>query len=136
LLDFTRLENSSLPDLDYFQPDYQSEIDKFFFRSSLGKRISQPVTPGEEHNYLVTQTMAEYLAFVHRRPLDGVLFGSSQRKNGQNVVLFSKSTFLIEEDEPEFSVKYVDKSLEFHSVDAIRYKHSRINAKFQNVFAL
>jgi len=135
LLDFTRLENSSLPHLDYFQPDYQSEIDKSFFRSSLGKRISQPVTPGEEHNYLVTQTMAEYLAFVHRRPLDGVLFGSSQRKNGQNVVLFSKSTFLVEDDEPEFSVKYLDKSLEFHSVDEIRYKHSRINAKYQQVFA-
>ena len=83
----------------------------------------------------MTQTMAEYLAFVHRRPLDGVLFGSSQRKNGQNVVLFSKSTFLVEDDEPEFSVKYLDKSLEFHSVDEIRYKHSRINAKYQQVFA-
>jgi hypothetical protein len=135
LLDFTRLENSSLPDLDYFQPDYQSEIDKFFFRSSLGKRISQPVTPGKEDNYLVTQTMAEYLAFVHKRPLDGVLFGSSQRKNGQNVVLFPKSTFLVEDDQPEFSVSYVDKSLEFHSVDAIRYKHRRINPQFQKVFA-
>ena len=33
------------------------------------------VTPGEVHNYLVTQTMAEYLAFVHGSPLDGVLFG-------------------------------------------------------------
>jgi len=135
LLDFTRLQGSSLPRLDYFQPNYQSEIDKFFFRLGLGKRISQPVTPGEEHNYLVTQTMAEYLAFVHSRPLDGILFGSSQRESGQNVVLFSKSTFLVEEDDTEFSVSYVDKSLEFHSVDAIRYKHSRINAKFQNVFA-
>jgi hypothetical protein len=32
-------------------------------------------------------------------------------------------------------VSYVDRNLEFHCVDAIRYKHSRINAKFQRVFA-
>jgi hypothetical protein len=135
LLDFTRLENCSLPDLDYFQPDYQVETDKFFFRLSLGRRISQSVMPGEEHNYLLTQTMAEYLAFVHKRPLDGIIFASSQRKNGQNVVLFSKSTFLLEDEEPEFSVHYVEKSLEFHSIDEIRYKHSRSDRKFQTVFA-
>jgi hypothetical protein len=133
LLDFTRLENCRLPKLDYFQPDYQSEVDKFFFRLSLGKRISQPVTPGEEHNYLVTQTMAEYLAFIHMRPLDGILFRSSQMKGGKNVVLFSKATFLTEDNEPEFSVGYVAKSLEFHSVDAVRYRHHKVE-KFERVF--
>lgn len=133
LLDFTRLENCRLPKLDYFQPDYQSEVDKFLFRLRLGKRISQPVTPGAEHNYLVTQTMAEYLAFIHRRPFDGILFYSAQKKSGKNVVLFSKTTFLADDDDQEFSVGYVNNSLEFHSVDAVQYKHHKV-AKFETLF--
>jgi hypothetical protein len=89
VLDFTRLQESRKV-LSYFQPDFIPEAERTAFLRHLHTLISQPVVPGRESEYLITQTMAEYLAYVHKNPLDGILFQSVQRKDGINVVLFAK----------------------------------------------
>ncbi len=61
----------------------------------------------------------EYLAEVHSKPFDGVLFGSAQRKGGVNVVLFART----EEDTPVFPVRYVKDSLSISETTEIAYKH-------------
>jgi hypothetical protein len=123
LLDFTRLEKSYKP-LSYFQPDFSAEADRNAFLRHLHTIVSQPVIPGRESDYLITQTMAEYLAYVHRNPLDGILFKSVQRAEGINVVLFSKSNGDGETSASKFSLKYVDDSFRVYSTEAIEYKHS------------
>lgn len=46
------------------------------FLRKLHNLISQPVVPGHEADYLITQTMAEYLAHVHQPHFDGIMFKS------------------------------------------------------------
>ena len=91
VLDFTRLDQArSGKTLSYFQPDFIEEIKKRTFLRKLHRLISQPVVPGHEADYLIPQTMTEFLAHVHEPPFDGVLFASAQRAEGTNVVLFPK----------------------------------------------
>lgn len=118
LLDFTRLEESRKV-LSYFQSDFIAEAERTGFLRHLHTLISQPIIPGRESEYLITQTLAEYLAYVHDKPLDGILFKSVQRKNGVNVVLFGTSTT----SRRTFPVRYVDKSFQIHSTQAITYEH-------------
>src|SRR6202035_2572480 len=60
LLDFTRLEKSHNEGLSYFQPNFTAEVERLAFLRRLHTLISQPVVPGRESDYLITQTMAEY----------------------------------------------------------------------------
>jgi hypothetical protein len=118
LLDFTRM-TKAYKLLSYFQSDFEQQAARFKFLRNLGELISRPVTPGHEDEYLITQTMMEYLAEVHSKPFDGVLFGSAQRKGGVNVVLFART----EEDTPVFPVRYVKDSLSISETTEITYKH-------------
>src|SRR6202040_2120908 len=93
MIDFTRLEQSYGEGLSYFQPDFTEETERRKFIRRLHSLISQPVVPGREADYLITQTMAEYLAHVHKEPFDGILFKSVQRAGGINVVLFAERDF-------------------------------------------
>lgn len=89
LVDFTKIKDSFRA-LTYFQPDFNQQAEKNKFLQQLGNLISEPVTPGREADYLITQTMAEYLAHVHAHPFDGLLYKSVQKKGGTNIVLFPK----------------------------------------------
>lgn len=115
VLDFTRLEDC-YETLSYFQPDFTAECERGTFVRRLQRLISQPVTPGREADYLITQTMTEYLAHIHENPFDGILFKSVQRSGGTNIVLFANS-------EGEFPLTYVDKSFRLFSTRAIEYEH-------------
>jgi len=130
MLDFTRLEKSYGKGLSYFQPDFNEEVERRKFLRRLHNLISQPVVPSREADYVITQTMAEYLAHVHQPSFDGILFKSVQRAEGTNVVLFA------ERDEGEqgggqgkprcertFPITYVDKSFQLFSTEEIKYKH-------------
>jgi hypothetical protein len=117
LLDFTRLEES-YGGLSYFQPDFAEQSGKGVFLRRLQNLISQPVIPGREADYLVTQTMAEYLAHVHDQPFDGVLFKSVQRSGGINIVLFPNGDNL-------FQLAYVDESFQLFSTKSIQYEHKK-----------
>ena len=117
LLDFTRLQESRKV-LSYFQPDFIDEAERTAFLRHLHTLISQPVVPGRESEYLITQTMAEYLAYVHKNPLDGILFQSVQRKDGTNVVLFAK----LPTPANPFPLNYVDKSFRVYATRGITYE--------------
>jgi len=116
VLDFTRLEQS-YRSLSYFQPDFFEEAKRGVFLCRLQRLISQPIIPGRESDYLITQTMTEYLAHVHETPFDGILFKSAQRSGGTNVVLFPNIL-------REFPVTYVDESFKLFSTKFIDYKHA------------
>jgi hypothetical protein len=126
VLDFTRLQRSHGTGLSYFQPDFIEEVERLAFLRRLHTLISQPIVPGRESNYLITQTLAEYLAHVHREPFEGILFKSVQRAGGTNVVLFA------DERQPAavgpsgsntFPVNYIDGSFKLFSTEEIHYKH-------------
>ncbi len=114
LLDFTRIDRSYRP-LSYFQPDFTEEAEKNAFLRRLGGLISKPVAPGRESDYLITQTMAEYLAYAHEKPLNGILFKSVQKDGGTNIVLFPTRN--------AFPITYVEKSFKLFSTKSIKYKH-------------
>ena len=117
LLDFNRLgESFSL--LSYFQADYTAQCEKGAFLRDLESLISQPIVPGREADYLITQTMAEYLAHVHKAPFDGILFKSVQRSDGTNIVLFPNS-------ENVFPLDYVQDSFALFSTTSIEYTHKK-----------
>jgi hypothetical protein len=123
VLDFTKLEKSHGVGLSYFQPDFDAEVDRLAFLRRLHTLISQPVTPGRESDYLITQTMAEYLAHVHHEPFDGILFKSVQREGGINVVLFSKRNSNGTPGNNTFPISYVTGSFKLFATEAINYKH-------------
>lgn len=93
VLDFQRLEQARPSELSYFDPQLASERERAVFLRRLHALISRPVVPGRELDYLITQTMAEYLGRVHQPALDGVMFRSVQRAGGVNIVLFGRDGF-------------------------------------------
>jgi len=130
LLDFRRLE-SALDDgwSAYFDPKYKENSDARDFLRKLHYLISQPVMPGKEADYLITQTMAEYLAHVHEPGFDGIIFSSSQCRKGKNVVLFAKNDPLL--DSREFAVDYITGSLSFHRTEEVAYTHREFIRELQ-----
>jgi hypothetical protein len=115
VLDFTRLAES-YGTLSYFQPDFLEQCEKGAFLRRLQNLISQPIVPGRESDYLITQTMTEYLAHVQREPVDGILFKSVQRSGGINIVIFPDSA-------GAFPLAYVDESFRLYSTRSIEYTH-------------
>ncbi|MBV8272598.1 MAG: RES domain-containing protein [Cupriavidus sp.] len=130
ILDFSRLEaaRSSLR-LSYFQSNYREELERSRFLQFLHALISRPIVPGHEADYLITQTMAEYLAHVHEASFDGIVFSSAQRAGGTNVVLFSDPTLLTGSVEDAFHIRYVDSSIRLFSTTAIKYTHREVEVR-------
>ena len=86
-----------------FDPAYAGQLALAKFLGRLSDRITMPIMPDDEPTeYLITQTIADYLA---RRPapgLDGILFRSVQRPGEhQNVVLFNHSSKVAALEFPE-----------------------------------
>src|SRR5258708_7287614 len=132
MLDFARLDQAfwdSKP-LSYFQPDFEEQITRRNFRRRLHRLISQPVIPGHEDEYLMTQVLAEYLAYVRNPSFDGLLFASTQYEEGVNAVLFPKHPEALEEDDStlaRFPVEYVDESVEIYRTRGIKYDIPKIH---------
>lgn len=125
LLDFERLERLIDPSWSQLlRPDLVTARETRAFRRKLHKLISEPVLPGHENEYLITQTMAEYLAYVHTPSIDGIKFKSTQNFDGVNVVLFPKA--LSDGDQNEFPVRYVQDSLEFHRLQRVKYTPEKL----------
>jgi RES domain len=115
LLDFSRLGGSSTR-LSYFEPDFLVQRERGAFLKRLQWLISQPIVPGKEPDYIITQTLAEYLAHVHEHPFDGMLFNSAQRLTGMNIVLFPDAG-------GGFPLTYVDNSIKLYCTRLIEYAH-------------
>jgi hypothetical protein len=86
VLDFTMLARTKGATFSIWDPRFRRKTILRSVLRRLHERIRQPVRPGEEHEYLTTQVLADYL-FTERK-LDGVLFGSAQVESGLNVVMF------------------------------------------------
>lgn len=126
LLDFERLEyaiNSQI--LGEFHPEYFRARRRLAIQQRLHHLVSRPVTPDKESDYLITQTMSEYLYRVHPRPFDGIIFRSAQRKSGKNVVLFPERTQKYGAADKRFAVEYIENSAQVYSTEAVRYTHSQ-----------
>lgn len=116
LLDFKILESAiSTEKLSYFDPEFESKVSRIEFLRQLHALISKPVQPGQEHEYLITQTMAEYLNHVIEPCFDGLIFKSVQKQDGLNVTLFPA-------DDGSFPISYVDDSFRVTTTDAVQYK--------------
>jgi hypothetical protein len=130
MLDFTRMP-TAYKSLSFFQPDFEEQAERLSFLRILGALISRPVVPGHESEYLITQTMMEYLAHVYRDPIerrsfDGVIFKSTQRDGGQNIVLFPQ----MKREQPTFPLNYVAGSLTIHATKGITYEHKEAKYRF------
>ena len=150
VLDFRRLEGARLAELSYFDSKYGEQRERAVFLRRLHGLISRPVVPGHEDEYLITQTLTEYLAHVHRPTFDGVIFQSVQRQGGANLVLFGRDGFeqLIDiaegnadklplftpplpEGEPKqillFPVEHVTNSAKLYVTRSIEYSHHELH---------
>jgi hypothetical protein len=127
LLDFTRMK-SAYKSLSYFQGDYSQQAARFSFIRSLARLISRPIVPGNEHEYLITQALMEYLAYVHNAPFDGVLFSSAQDATGTNIVIFPTTEY----ENYTFPITYVDGSLHFSKTTKVQYKHISLKVEIIN----
>lgn len=92
LLDLSRLrpilEDGEL--FDRLSPKVQNQLSNLMF---IGAKLAFPVLPGHEHNgYLTTQAIADFLSTLHTPNLDGIIYSSSQKLGGKNVVIFQKSS--------------------------------------------
>jgi hypothetical protein len=116
LLDFSRL-GKSYTQLSYFQPDFVAQCEKGEFLRRLQRLISEPIVPGKESDYLITQTLAEYLAHIYEQPFDGILFDSVQRAKGTNIVLFPRAN-------GDFPLSYVEGSVALYATRSIEYVHN------------
>ena len=91
VLDFGVLENIfDAEPMSCFDPDYRMKMERRQFLRTLHSKISSPVTPDQEHEYLFTQVIAEYLSTQVEPPIDGVMFASVQHQDGINIALFSR----------------------------------------------
>ncbi|CAM2140451.1 RES domain-containing protein [Pararobbsia alpina] len=150
ILDFRRLEAAKLAALSYFDSKYAEQRERAVFLRRLHGLISRPVVPGHEDEYLITQTLTEYLAHVHLPAFDGVIFQSVQRQGGANMVLFGRDVFepvidVTEDDsgalplfapalpgsEPKqvlsFPVEYVTGSAKLFVTRSIEYSHHELH---------
>lgn len=102
LLDLRKLEQIRLdPDVSLFDPISIEKAQRRDFLRTLSARLILPVMPElQDHSYLITQVVADYLATHKQGTIDGIIYPSVQRSDeviaGFNVALFSKSSFVEE----------------------------------------
>lgn len=137
LLDFERFEVADLgPEPSVFDQDYFQKSGRREFLKLLHNKITAPVLPGSERNYLVSQFIAEYLATCVEPRIDGVIFKSVQDPTGSNITLFShvvlvetalqwelNGTHGVEGGRPSEPprVEYVGGSLVRHEMKGVQY---------------
>jgi len=122
ILDFSILQRAQAKSLSYFQPDFKDQFGRFKFLRNLANLISQPVIPGNEREYLITQCMCEWLSYATVPELSGVSFSSTQHAGGTNIVLFPG-----EETEPgasatAFPISYVEESITLSYLKSVKYQ--------------
>jgi RES domain len=125
ILDFTRLDRAYQKH-SLFDPDFTMKYETHRFLKRLHRLISQPIVPGKEVDYLITQTMAEYLAHVHPDPFDGILFESAQKVGGMNIVIFPDGDSVRSDANEKFGVEYEEGSLKIARIGRVEVTHSEM----------
>jgi hypothetical protein len=137
ILDFSALAQSGPEEeTSFFDPDglAKREADEVLRR--IHGLIARPIQPGEENSeFIITQSIAEYLAHIQDPPLDGVIFNSVQYSGGKNIVIFSqfgRGELLQDEREKCFPVEYVDKSVRLFKTTDITYRNEEVSLNMIN----
>ncbi len=128
ILDFKRLENT-FKENSIFDPEFGVKQHLHIFQRRLHRLIARPITPGNEFDYIITQTMAEYLACVHKPPVNGIKFGSAQREGGINIVLLPGNRSPTSSVRNRFGVAYEPDSLRFSRISAVRVEHDTLHLR-------
>nr|WP_176947343.1 RES family NAD+ phosphorylase [Pseudomonas benzenivorans] len=99
VLDLRQLGTLRLkPESSLFDPETVGKATRIDFLRVLTRNIVKPVVPElEDHRYVVTQAIADFLATHPRLNLDGIIFPSAQHPDetdrpGSNVILFNKAS--------------------------------------------
>lgn len=106
VLDLRQLGTVRLkPASSLFDPETVVQSARRDFLRVLTRNIIKPVVPElEDHQYVVTQAIADFLATHPKLNLDGIIFPSAQHPDetdqpGSNVILFSKASGVLYSDE-------------------------------------
>ena len=139
VLDFGVLENIfEAQPMSCFDPDYRMNMERRQFLRTLHSKISSPVTPDQEQEYLYTQVIAEYLSTQIEPPIDGVMFASVQRQGGINIALFLRLLAGIpyQERTPDdpiigngpfpSGVLYIPGTLDAHKIGCVTFEVERL----------
>ncbi|MFW1642075.1 RES family NAD+ phosphorylase [Acinetobacter guillouiae] len=141
ILDFKRLE-SVISEISYFQSDARYQILRKQFLHKLHDLISSPVISGYEDEYLITQVLAEYLAYVREKSFDGISFESTQMNGGTNIIIFPKKNLLVmnvpcmddveevDKDKSvlnDFRLEFINDSVEIRKTEKIKYETSPLS---------
>ncbi|WP_447903406.1 RES family NAD+ phosphorylase [Pseudomonas serbica] len=135
VLDFIALDEAyEARPLSAFEASYEEQMGRRMFLKTLHAKITVPVLPNQEHEYLATQVMAEYLATQFNPPLDGVLFASAQVRKGTNLTLFNHAVVVPLEptisftnlDELLYSCPSHDPAIEYIPNTLVRHKVCRV----------
>ncbi|MDO9354421.1 MAG: RES family NAD+ phosphorylase, partial [Solirubrobacteraceae bacterium] len=145
LLDLTKLKLVEPPKLTIFNDGYRDSLHLKTFIKSLVKKMSKPKGRNDDLSYLSTQVVFEYLRLKFGKQVDGLVFPSVQTGEvGTNVVLFPEASAISKEyynpyRKSEFreddKLAFVDKSLRFHKVTAIKtnaIEHDDIHELFMS----
>jgi len=86
-----------------FDTEYIGRLERARFLERLSNRITMPVMPDDEPlDYLITQTIADYLANKSETEVDGIIYPSAQGSEaGLNIVLFHKAARVATIEMPE-----------------------------------
>jgi hypothetical protein len=131
VLDFSALAQAG-PEKQpsFFDPELAQKQEADEVLRIINGLISRPVQPGAESSeYIITQSIAEYLAYAQNPPLDGVIFDSVQRSGGKNIVLFSQygRGELLQDDYSKcFPIAYVDGSVQLFKTKEIKYGPEKV----------
>ncbi|MEN5208651.1 RES family NAD+ phosphorylase [Stenotrophomonas terrae] len=126
VLDLRRLEKAWAKH-SLFDPKYSEKRIRFAALRQLHEQVSQPILPGRESDYIVTQTMAEYLAHVCDKPFDGIVFRSAQDAQGTNIVLFARGKPFDGKLSSKFGVKYKKDSLSFVRIRSVKIESESLS---------
>jgi hypothetical protein len=133
VLDFKRLEDAyEHAPLSLFDPESRLKIERRKFLTTFHDKIKSPVLPKQEHEYLTTQVIAEYLSTQYTPRIDGVIFSSAQNSGGLNIVLFahvvspeSVGEVVRPPHDPNKStrgIEYIPETLLRHKITSVKFK--------------
>ncbi len=131
VLDFKVLEEAyEHAPISMFDPEYRLKQERRRFLRTFHSKISSPVLPKQEREYLTTQVIAEYLSTQHTPRIDGVIFSSVQKKDGLNIVLF---THVVTVEHPAVrltprrlinktsGIEFVSETMVLHKIEAVKF---------------
>lgn len=110
VIDLPSLDSGLMSSVGFYHPEYPNELALLNFLNQFHHRISQPVLPDNEIEYIPTQSVAEFFAHRFKPEVDGLIYSSCQGTDlASNLVFFHRASRIDEHAKrsvlpPKFSV--------------------------------